>query len=174
MVDRDQPRRVALIGFMASGKSTVGRTLAGILGWEFADVDDLVESAAGMTIGELFRSAGEAAFRRAETSCLLGLTSRSRLVVACGGGAPMRDENLPFFTAPGTIVFYLHCPLEVALSRAEGGPAERPLLAQGRTEAARLYAERLPRYRALGIEIDAAAGSPREVAEAIARRTTSD
>jgi shikimate kinase len=169
VADRGRPRRVALIGFMASGKTTVGRLLAGILDWEFVDVDELVESAAGTTIGELFRSAGEAAFRRAETSCLLGLASRSRLVVACGGGAPMRDENLPFFTRRGTTVFHLHCPLEVALARAEGGP-ERPLLAGGRAEAARLYAERIPRYRSLGVEIDATAGGPREVAEAIARR----
>ncbi len=129
---------MALIGFMACGKTTVGRILAGLLGWEFADLDDLVESAAAMTVRELFRSSGEEEFRRIETSCLAALSGRTRVVVATGGGAPTRDENLRFFRDRSTAVFYLHCPLEVALERSEGGP-HRPLLSRGRQEIARLY-----------------------------------
>ncbi len=159
--------RVALIGFMASGKTTVGRILAGLLDWEFVDVDDLVEAAVGTTVGEVFRVSGEEEFRRIETSCLAALAGRSRIVVASGGGAPMRDENLPFFTERSTAVFFLACPLELALARAAGGP-RRPLLGRDRDEVERLYGERLPRYRALGIEVDGAGGTAGEVAATIA------
>src|SRR4029077_7764818 len=84
---RDDPREpVYLVGFMGAGKSTVGRVLTARLGWEFADVDALVESAEGREIEAIFRDSGEGRFREAEWDALRSLGGRRRLVVATGGG----------------------------------------------------------------------------------------
>ena len=161
--------RVALIGFMGSGKSTVGALLARRLGWEFVDVDALVEAEAGATISDIFAAHGEEHFRTLESACLRGLAERTRLVVAAGGGAPLRDANRWFFTDAGTTVFHLHVPLERALARAGDGRT-RPLLARGADAVRRLYEERLPRYRELGVDIATDGGSPEDVVEDIAAR----
>jgi shikimate kinase len=161
--------RVALIGFMGSGKSTVGALLARRLGWEFVDVDALVEAEAGATIADIFTAHGEDHFRTLESAGLRALASRTGLVVAAGGGAPLRESNRWFFTADGTAVFHLHVPLEGALARAGEGRT-RPLLTRGADEVRRLYEERLPRYRELGIEIATDGRSPGNVADEIAAR----
>ena len=81
-------RRVLLIGFMAAGKTTVGRGLADALGWEFADVDAELVRVSGVPVEEFFRSRGEAAFRAEEARLTAALCSRDRLVLATGGGWP--------------------------------------------------------------------------------------
>jgi shikimate kinase len=161
--------RIALIGFMGSGKSTVGTLLARRLAWEFVDVDALVEAESGATIADLFASRGEEHFRTLEAACLRGLARRTELVIATGGGAPLREANRWFFAASGTTVFHLHVPLERALARAGDGRT-RPLLARGPDDVRRLYEERLPRYRELGIEIVTDGRSPEDVAEEMAAR----
>jgi shikimate kinase len=161
--------RVVLIGFMGSGKSTVGALLARRLAWEFVDVDALVEAEAGATIADVFGAHGEAHFRALESACLRGLTGRTRLVVATGGGAPLVETNRWFFTADDTAVFHLHVPLERALARAGDGRT-RPLLARGADEVRRLFEVRLPRYRELGIEIAADGMKPEDVVDEIAAR----
>ncbi len=161
--------RVVLIGFMGSGKSTVGALLAGRLAWTFVDVDALVEADAGATIADLFAARGEEHFRTLESAGLRGLAGLSGLVVAAGGGAPLRDANRWFFTADGTAVFHLHVSLERALARAGDGRT-RPLLARGADEVRRLYEERLPRYRELGIEIATDGRLPGEIVDEIAAR----
>ncbi len=154
---------------MGSGKSTVGALLARRLAWEFVDADTLVETEAGSTIADLFATRGEEGFRALESACLRGLAGRTGLVIATGGGAPLRAENRWFFTADGTAVFHLHVPLERALARAGDG-STRPLLARGADEVRRLYEERLPRYRELGVEIATDGKAPHEVAAEIAER----
>jgi shikimate kinase len=161
--------RVVLIGFMGSGKSTVGALLARRLGWEFVDVDALVEADAGIPIADIFARHGEERFRSLESACLRGLAGRESLVVATGGGAPLHGSNRWFFAADGTAVFHLHVPFERALARAGDGRT-RPLLARGAAEVRRLYEERLPRYRELGIEIATDGRSPGDVADEIAAR----
>jgi shikimate kinase len=161
--------RVALIGFMGSGKSTVGALLAHRLAWEFVDVDAQVEAEAGATISEIFAAHGEEQFRSLESAGLRALAGRTNLVVAVGGGAPLRETNRWFFTADDTAVFHLHVPLQRALARAGDGRT-RPLLARGVDEVHRLYEERLPRYRELGIEVATDGRSPGDVADEIAAR----
>jgi shikimate kinase len=161
--------RVALIGFMGSGKSTVGALLARRLAWEFVDVDALIEAGAGATIADLFSARGEEHFRSLESAGLRGLAGRAGLVVAVGGGAPLGGQNRWFFTAPVTAVFHLHVPLERALARAGDGRS-RPMLARGADEVRRLYEERLPRYRELGIEIATDGVTADEVAGRIVER----
>ena len=89
-------RAVFLVGFMGSGKSSVGQELARRLGWDFVDLDARIESREGQTVPEIFRDRGEAGFRLAETSALGDLLSepleRNR-VVALGGGAFAVERN---------------------------------------------------------------------------------
>jgi shikimate kinase len=117
---------IFLVGFMASGKTTVGRLLAGRLGWAFADLDDLVVAAAGMTVAQVFAAEGEAGFRRRESDAVRVAAARSRTVVATGGGAACREENLAVMLAAGRVVA-LAVSAEEAVRRA-GTSSGRPLL----------------------------------------------
>jgi len=97
MPEKKQPRAVFLLGFMGAGKTSVGQALARRLGWGFVDLDQQIERRAGRTIAEIFAGSGEDAFRRIETAVLRELLAKlghgSPLVVALGGGTPVREEN---------------------------------------------------------------------------------
>jgi len=157
--------RVALIGFMGCGKSTVGPILAGLLGWSFVDTDALVVERAGTSVAEIFRLHSEAEFRRMETQTLAGLTLRSGLVIATGGGAPLQPANREFFTLEAR-TFHLRVSFAEALTRTAGDTG-RPLLAQERPALQRLFDARLPLYESLGEPVETDGRSPREIAEEI-------
>ncbi len=140
--------RVILIGFMASGKSSVGRMLARRLGWAFSDVDRLVEAEEGRTIAEIFRDEGEAAFRELEGATTARLLTMDRVVIAAGGGWPAvtgRMEGL----AADTLSVWLPISPDETVRRAKWRPGVRPLLeGPDPLGAAReLLAEREPYYR---------------------------
>jgi shikimate kinase len=160
------PGRVVLIGFMGSGKTTVGRILAGRLGWDFIDTDALVESRAGARIAELWRSRGERAFRDMESGVIAELASRVKIVVATGGGAPAQTGNRDFFTDEETAVFRLRVTLASALKRTHHDSG-RPLLAQEPGAIDALYDARQSLYDRLGIPVETEQMSPAEVAEQI-------
>jgi shikimate kinase len=122
--DDDAP--IFLIGFMASGKTTVGRLLAERLDWVFVDLDKVVEDGAGTTVADIFAAEGEAGFRKRETEALLEVASRRKVIVATGGGAPCSDENIEAMLAAGR-VFWLDVSAEEAVRRA-GKASGRPLL----------------------------------------------
>ena len=84
---------IFLTGFMATGKTNIGRLLAGLLGWSFMDTDVMVIERAGKSIPEIFATDGEAAFRAFEHTCVLDASKISDSVVALGGGAIMEDGN---------------------------------------------------------------------------------
>ena len=86
--------RIFLIGFMGSGKSTLGSTLARKIGYGFVDMDHLIEETAGMTIQGIFSEHGEKVFRKWEHDILLELCKRENLVVSTGGGAPCHDHMM--------------------------------------------------------------------------------
>src|ERR1700744_5866656 len=77
--------RLVLTGFMGSGKSTIGRSLAQRLSWRFVDLDSLIEQCDGRTVSRIFEEDGEAAFRAMETEALTSSLQQSRLVIALGG-----------------------------------------------------------------------------------------
>ena len=161
--------RVVLLGFMGSGKTTIGRHLAARLGWTFVDLDDEVEARAGERIEELFRTRGEAAFRALEAEAGAEVMGRARTVIAPGGGwsmAPGRLESLP----EGTLTVWLEITPETAVRRATRPGRLRPLLAGADplTQARRLLAEREPVYRRARLRLDAERASPKALAEAIA------
>ena len=87
-------RNLALVGFMGSGKSTVGRLVAQDLEFQFVDTDSLIEEKAGISIAEIFATEGEEAFRQLEMEMITELARKDRVVIATGGGAIMNPENL--------------------------------------------------------------------------------
>jgi shikimate kinase len=159
------PPRIALIGFMASGKSTVGRLLAERLRYRFVDLDDEVEKRAGKKIPDIFRDSGEAAFRSLESECLADLAESMGIVIATGGGAPQQAANGDFFVRAAT--FFLDVSLATAQERAGSAEGSRPLLMRDRASIGALYESRLPVYRALGRTVETEKKSPAEIAEEI-------
>ncbi|HEX4215307.1 MAG TPA: shikimate kinase [Candidatus Dormibacteraeota bacterium] len=145
-------RPLALIGFMGSGKSTVGRLVADAAGATHVDLDDLIEEREGMPITALFRARGEDAFRAIETE-LLSTALTAGHVVSLGGGAPLAENNWTVIRARATSV-WLEAPLETVLERCD--VPTRPLL-QGRSEEElrRLFDSRLARYGEADHRIDA-------------------
>lgn len=116
---------IALTGFMASGKSSVGRLLAAKLGYEFADTDSIIEEKHGMSISDIFNNYGEDKFREMESDILLSFSGKSRLVLSCGGGAVLRDENRKFLREE-SVPFWLYSSMEETLRRGNDGT--RPLI----------------------------------------------
>jgi shikimate kinase len=146
-------RAVFLVGFMASGKTTVGTELARRLGWDFVDLDKRIESREGHTVPEIFRERGEAGFRLAETSALRDLLTdslKSDSVVALGGGAFVQEKNREMLE-PWPSVF-LEAPGSELWQRSLADGIERPLRGDAE-QFARLYAERLPFYRQAKVTI---------------------
>jgi shikimate kinase len=147
------PDRVALVGFMGAGKTTVGRELAGQLGWAFLDVDDIVVQAAGRSIADIFAREGEARFRQMELAALRQGLKDTRTVLALGGGAVELPEIRQALAAsPRTLTIYLQAPLDTLCARCEEaaqqpGTARRPVF-EDRPALSERYARRLPFYRA--------------------------
>ena len=120
--------QIVITGFMATGKSEVGRRLAAALGRPFVDIDALVEAAAGRPIHTIFATAGEATFRALERAAVERAAGVPEAVVATGGGTLLDPENCGRLAA-GTLICLTAAP-EVILKRV-GDPASRPLLAGG-------------------------------------------
>ncbi len=163
---------IALIGFMASGKTAVGRALALRLGWSFADTDDLVVAERGLPIAEIFGLSGEAAFRALEAAALERVTAMPRMVVAAGGGVVLLPENRRILAERCWTVFLRVSPA-TAVARASREPGTRPLLsgADPTRAAERLLAERAPLYEtAADFVVDADRLSPESIVEAIVAR----
>jgi shikimate kinase len=164
------PACVALIGFMGSGKSTIGRLLASRLGYAFVDLDAVIEAESGRSIRELFAEEGEPAFRERESAALAALASRRSLVVAAGGGAPIQENNQAFFRAAAT--FYLEISFEEFLKRTVRS-TDRPLRSRSIEELKALYERRRPIYESLGARIPTGGRSPQAAVEEILDRLRS-
>lgn len=161
---------IYLVGFMGSGKSTVGRAVARHLGWRFADIDEDIEARARKSIPEIFETQGEAAFRVLETEVLKwrvqDVARGIPWVIAVGGGCFAREENLEIMQNHG-ISIWLDAPLEMIRSRVAGS-THRPL-ARNPQRFAELYQERLAAYGKADYRIEVGPeGSPGAV-EAILR-----
>lgn len=158
---------VVLVGFMGSGKSSVGRELARRVGAEFVDVDAWIERASGREIRELFAGEGEAAFRRRETAALRGILAVKGRVVATGGGAFMDEGNRALLKGYGPVV-YLEASPKTILHRLSGD-SDRPLLLGGDRErvARDLLERRLPGYREADFSVATDDRTVSEVADRI-------
>ena len=164
-------QRIALTGFMGSGKSTVGPLLAERLGWKFLDADEVIVAGTGMPISEFFARYGEPAFRQREREIIARLVGRERgLVLALGGGA-IEDAGTRelLVNSPGTLLVHLEVTLATTLARCRGTEHTRPVLADEANLRAR-YERRLPLYREAHVSLDVNAVRPQEVVEQIAGR----
>ncbi len=159
--------RIYLVGFMGSGKTSVGRQLARELGWQFLDLDEQIERRRGLSVAEIFEQDGEAEFRRLETAALRETLTARDTVIATGGGTLTRWENREMIQRHGVMV-WLEAPLDVMLRRCREG-SRRPLLSTEERMTA-LLAERLPGYRGADLRADSAGAGPEETARFIAGR----
>lgn len=162
-----QVRRIVLTGFMGSGKSTVGPLVAERLGWNFVDVDDVIEAEAGCKIAEIFARDGEAAFRDRERETIARLSGQEALVLALGGGAIERTETRDLLlSGAGTLLVHLEVELATTLKRCQGTEQTRPVLAD-QANLARRYERRLPLYRTAHVSVAVDALTPDEVTDAV-------
>jgi len=118
---------IALIGFMGTGKTAVGKALAKKLGKEFVELDSLIEQKAGKSIAEIFQQDGEVAFRELEIEVAKEVSNGKNLVIACGGGIVLNRINIDRLRKEARIVYLTASP-GVILKRVSGGGEERPLL----------------------------------------------
>jgi len=150
-----------LLGFMASGKSTIGRLLADRLGWSFFDIDHEIETAENCSIAGIFDTRGEAEFRLIETQILrqhVQHIERGRpAVLALGGGAFITPENRELLSEHG-ITVWLDCPFEI-VQRRVAQASHRPL-ARDPDKFAALYAARLETYRLADIHVPIESDDP--------------
>lgn len=123
------PLRIYLIGFMGSGKSTLGRSLAQQLNYTFFDTDEWIENNTGMTIPVLFKTKGEEWFREQEKNVLSYLTTAQHIVISTGGGMPCYGNNIEVMKKSGTTV-WLHPPENILVQRLLKDASHRPLLQQ--------------------------------------------
>lgn len=158
---------IFIVGFMASGKSTIGKHLASRLGLPFIDTDEVIEKQEGMPVRDIFARKGEGYFRSQESALLqnlVGTCSRERCVIAAGGGMPCSEENLGVMKGCG-ILIYLEAGVDDIISRIQNS-AERPVfrrLEQSgsmRESIAGLLKKREHFYRQADLIVDNRNGQP--------------
>ena len=165
------PRNIILVGFMASGKTSVGRALAERTGWTLVDADDVIVARAGKPIHRIFSEDGEPTFRELESQVIADLCAGERQVIASGGGAFVSERNRDVMLRGGR-VFFLSASPAVILRRVQEEDADgpiRPLLAVDNPEAriAELLAQRTPAYAQAHHIVDTDALTAAGVAEHI-------
>lgn len=161
-------RNVVLIGFMGTGKSTIGKKLARRLNWGFQDTDYEIEQAEGQTIPELFTAKGEAAFRALETDMLKRILASHAQVVSTGGGCVLAEENRRLML-DNSIVVALGASADTIVSRL-ADKADRPLLAGDiRERVNTLLAKREGFYDFAHVQIPTDHYEPDEIVEHILR-----
>ncbi len=145
-------RNIVLIGFMGTGKSTVGKRLALSLAWDFVDTDLEVGEVTSMSVPEIFRRYGETRFRSEERLVVQRLSRQEQMVIATGGGTVLNQLNWNDLTKNG-IVIGLHASLEEIISRI-GHKNDRPLLKSTKEEIEKLWSGRRECYAKADLMID--------------------
>lgn len=133
---------VLLIGMPGSGKTTVGRALAKVLGVNFVDIDEVIEKSTGKEIKEIF-SQGEEVFRDVETKSCELLSGLKNIVISSGGGVIKKEENMDYFNE--FIVVFINRPLDLIMEDID--TETRPLLWDGKERLTNLFRERIDLYK---------------------------
>jgi len=158
-------QRIFLTGLSGAGKSTVGRQVANLLGWDFVDTDDLLSQSFGLSAGQVLVECGEQRFRQLESAALVAAAQRERIVIATGGGAVMCEANRTLMREQGLTV-YLSVPVEVAWKRIQAQVCSihspensllRPLLSgqDGQQRLQNIYAVRKQWYEQAAVHLQA-------------------
>ena len=158
-----EKRSIVLTGMPGSGKTTLGKILAERLGRQFTDTDGEIIKRAGMSIAEIFRRYGEKRFRDMETEVIREISGRGGQIVATGGGAILRRENIDTLKQNGTVVFLDRAPETIV-------PTEDRPLADDLSKVRRLYEERYPVYKAATDVTVTVTGAPERTADTILER----
>ena len=164
MTDGRRFSNIALIGFMGTGKSTVGQIVASMLNFQFLDTDEMIEGMAGKRISEIFEVEGEERFRQYESHIVGQLRDVTGAAISTGGGLITRPENLASLKEHSLVVC-LWCSAETIFRRV-GHQVHRPLLkVEHPLEKIReLLAQRAPAYRQADVLLNSEFRKPREVA----------
>jgi shikimate kinase len=156
---------IVLIGFMGTGKTTVGKIVSSRIGYEFFDIDQEIENSAGMSIGDIFNQRGEAYFREQETKVINRILTLSNTVISCGGGIVKYKCNRDMLKKYGT-VFCLKADSNSIIKRTSG--TSRPLLVgKTKSEINQLIKARENLYEFADSCIDTTDKIPAEVASII-------
>jgi shikimate kinase len=157
-------KNIALVGFMGTGKSTVGQLVAGMLGFRFVDTDEMIEGMTGRKVADIFTHEGEAQFREYERHIVEKLEDYSGTVISTGGGLVTKPENLASLKTHSLVVC-LWCSPETIFKRV-GHQSHRPLLrVENPVERIRtLLREREPAYRQADVLLNSEFRKAREVA----------
>jgi shikimate kinase len=142
------PTALSLVGFMGAGKTTVGKALAGRLGWRFVDLDDLIQARERRTIPEIFQQSGEKAFRDLERQLLREAIGSSRTrgsVLSLGGGAFIDNTNQDLLRENEIPAVFLDASAEELFRRCQQPGVDRPLFSD-RDGFSALYERRRPAY----------------------------
>lgn len=160
-------RNIVLVGFMATGKTTVGRLIAHKAGMGFISIDELIEKKEGMPIKDIFSLKGEGYFRKAERAAVAEASKARASVIDAGGGVVIDELNVRDLKAGG-IIFCLDATPEEILERAKG-LTHRPLLnvSDPLSEIIKIMEARAEYYERADYHIDTGGRSAPEVAEAI-------
>jgi len=145
-------RNIVLIGFMGTGKSTVGKRLAQSLAWDFVDTDCVIGEVTNLSVTEIFRRYGETRFRSEERIVVTRLSQQDQLVIATGGGTVVDPLNLEALAGKG-IIIGLHASMEVIVSRI-GHKNDRPLLKGTKEAIEKLWSERQDCYAQADFTVD--------------------
>ena len=158
-------KNLALIGFMGTGKSSVGRLVANHLRFKFIDTDDLIEARAGRAVGEIFKQSGEEAFREIERQVVAELGGQQKIVISTGGGLASNDANLADLSRHALIVCLWASP-EIIWERVRG-QTHRPLLNDPDPpgKIRQLLAAREPFYKKADVLVNTERRSIKEVAQ---------
>ncbi len=168
MDNERQIRNLTIIGFMGTGKSSVGRLVADLMHFTFLDTDDVIEARAGKTIGEIFEQHGETVFRDWERRIVEELTRRKKTVIATGGGLPANEANLTSLKTHSLVVCLWAGP-EKIFERVRG-QTHRPMLLNDPDPLARIHdllSQREPFYRQADVLVNTELRSVREVAHQV-------
>jgi len=161
-------RNIVLIGFMGTGKSSVGKRLALSLTWEFVDTDWVIGEVTNLSVTEIFRRHGETRFRSEERIVVARLSQKEQIVIATGGGTVVDPRNLEALARNGIIVG-LHATVDTILSRV-GQKNERPLLKGTKEAIEKLWSERQACYAQADFTVDTSRKNIEEVVSEILTR----
>lgn len=168
------PNKIFLIGFMGAGKTTVGKILSQITGFEFVDTDQIIEEKAQMKIFEIFRKKGDKYFRDIETEVLQGLKDDEHRIVSCGGGIILKQENRDFLKENGKTIF-LDGDIRTMMNRVEDNDTRPVIVPILRSDPKKKYEafkdildKRMPFYKeAADMTIKIDDKTPQEISEEI-------
>jgi shikimate kinase len=168
LASHNQQRSIALVGFMAAGKSKIGRLLASRLELPFVDTDKLIEDSLGLSVAEIFRDRGEAAFREAERDTIGSLLKGDAYVIATGGGAFVDEQTRDALNRNSQTV-WLDAPFELVLQRLARSSMRPLAMRKSASELRRLWDERRKSYAQAHLHVLVMDGDPERLVDRIVK-----